>query len=232
MQNNKIIIDNLIRCIKKGENISPFLFLSESKELLSSKIIEIALELLNHFNIPKNYLFNLEDNWEKIKISQIKEFFTPLSLSTPYKFQIFFIENISRMTLWSSNSCLKLLEEPWKTNIIFLSDTSESMILDTILSRVQIKKIWGQSISKRDNFYLSIISSYIKDKSPEILSYFFRNKLEKEDYVRFLDNLIIYYKENLVFINYLDEINEDINMISTNNVNAKWIIDKWLLKIK
>jgi len=232
MQNNKIIIDNLIRCIKKGESISPFLFLSENKELLSSKITEIAWEILEYFNIPKNYLFNLEDNGEKIKISQIKEFFTPLNLSTPYKFQIFFIENISRMTIWTSNSCLKLLEEPWKTNIIFLSDTSESMILDTILSRVQIKKIWGQSISKRDEFYLSIISSYIKEKSPEILSYFFRNKLEKEDYIRFLDNLIIYSKENLVFIDYLDEINEDINMISTNNVNSKWVVDKWLLKIK
>ncbi len=136
------------------------------------------------------------------------------------------------MTLWAANSCLKLLEEPGKTNIIFLSDTSESMILDTILSRVQIQKIWWQSISKKDDFYLSIISSYIKEKSPEVLSYFFRNKLEKEDYIRFLDNLIIYSKENLVFIDYLEEINDDINMIYTNNVNAKWVVDKWLLRIK
>jgi len=99
MQKNKIIIDNLILKIKKGEEISPFLFLSENKDLLYSRIKEISFELFNYFNIPKNYLFTLEDNSEKIKISQVKEFFMPLNLSTPYKIQIFFIENISRMTL-------------------------------------------------------------------------------------------------------------------------------------
>jgi len=66
-----------------------------------------------------------------------------------------------------------------------------------------------------------MISSYVNDNSPEILSYFFRNKLEKEDYIRFLENLVLYAKENLIFIDFLDEINDDLNMIATNNVNAK-----------
>ncbi|MBT3728717.1 hypothetical protein HOF65_02010 [bacterium] len=76
-----------------------------------------------------------------------------------------------------------------------------------------------------------MINSYICDKNPEILSYYFRNKLEKQDYLNFLENLILYSKENLAFIDYLSEIDEDINAIKQNNVNAKYVIDKWLLKI-
>jgi hypothetical protein len=76
-----------------------------------------------------------------------------------------------------------------------------------------------------------MIRNYINEKNPEILSYYFRNKLEKQDYINFLENLIIYSKENLVFINYLTEIDEDINAIKQNNVNAKYIVDKWLLRL-
>jgi hypothetical protein len=46
-----------------------------------------------------------------------------------------------------------------------------------------------------------------------------------------LENLIIYSKKNLVFTDYLDEILEDITVVKTNNVNAKFIVDKWILKI-
>jgi len=231
MQQNKIILDNLIPKIEKGEEISPFLFLSPNKELLSLEVNNLALDLLKYFNIPSNYLFTLKDKGEKIKISEIKEFLLPMLLSTPYKIQIFFIENISAMTIGAANSSLKRFEEPWKTNIIFLSDSSQGNILDTVLSRVQIQNLWWYWASKRDEFYLSIISSYLKDNSEEIISYFFRNKLEKQDYIKFLENLIIYAKENFVFIDYLDEVNDDINMISTNNVNAKYVVDKWILRI-
>jgi len=76
-----------------------------------------------------------------------------------------------------------------------------------------------------------MLESYIKEKNTEILSYYFRNKLEKEEYINFLENLIIYAKENLVFIDFLSEIDEDINAIKQNNVNAKYVVDKWLLRI-
>jgi hypothetical protein len=76
-----------------------------------------------------------------------------------------------------------------------------------------------------------LIKNYIEKKDTEIISYYFRNKLEKEEYISFLDNLIIYSKNNLVLIKYLSEIDEDINAIKQNNVNAKYIVDKWLMRI-
>ena len=229
---NNPIVEKITSKIERGDNISPFLFLGSNMELLNADVKTIALEVLKYFEIPSTYLFTLEDNWEKIKISEVKRFFEQANLNTPYKVQIFFIENLWRMTISAANSCLKVFEEPWKTNIIFWSNVSESMVIDTILSRMQVVSLWKAITNKKDEFYFSMISSYVNDNSPEILSYFFRNKLEKEDYIRFLENLVLYAKENLIFIDFLDEINDDLNMIATNNVNAKWVVDKWLLKIK
>jgi hypothetical protein len=43
--------------------------------------------------------------------------------------------------------------------------------------------------------------------------------------------LILYAKEHLVFIDILSEIDDDLNAIKQNNVNAKYVVDKWLLTI-
>ena len=189
---NNPIVEKITSKIERGDNISPFLFLGSNMELLNADVKTIALEVLKYFEIPSTYLFTLEDNWEKIKISEVKRFFEQANLNTPYKVQIFFIENLWRMTISAANSCLKVFEEPWKTNIIFWSNVSESMVIDTILSRMQVVSLWKAITNKKDEFYFSMISSYVNDNSPEILSYFFRNKLEKEDYIRFLENLVLY----------------------------------------
>jgi len=228
---NKNILENIIWQVNKGDKKSPFLFLGKNTDLLNSDVKNLWLELLKHFNIPSSYLYTFEDNGEKIKIKDISKFIELSNSKPPYKFQIFLIENISRLTISAWNSLLKFFEEPDVTNIIFLTNNSESWILDTILSRVQTFDLWWITKIKKDEFLYSLIKNYINKKDTEILSYYFRNKLEKEEYISLLENLIIYSKENLVFINYLTEINEDINAIKQNNVVAKYIVDKWLLKL-
>jgi len=228
---NKNILENIIWQVNKGDKKSPFLFLGKNPDLLNSDVKNLWLELLKHFNIPSSYLYTFEDNGEKIKIKDISKFIELSNSKPPYKFQIFLIENISRFTIPAWNSLLKFFEEPDVTNIIFLTNNSESWILDTILSRVQTFDLWWITKIKKDEFLYSLIKNYINKKDTEILSYYFRNKLEKEEYISLLENLIIYSKENLVFINYLTEINEDINAIKQNNVVAKYIVDKWLLKL-
>jgi len=48
--------------IKKGEELSPFLFIGQNTEILNSKVEEIILELFSEFEIPKVNLIKLEDN--------------------------------------------------------------------------------------------------------------------------------------------------------------------------
>jgi len=228
---NKSIIENIIWQINKGDKKSPFLFLGKNPDLLNSDVKNLWLDLLKYFKIPSSYLYTFEDNWEKIKIKDMKSFVEFSNSKPPYKFQIFLIENISRFTISAWNSLLKFFEEPDITNVIFLTNNSESWILDTILSRVQTFDLWWQTKIKKDEFIYSLINNYITKKDTEILSYYFRNKLEKEEYISILENLIIYFKNNLIFINYLTEINDDINAIKQNNVVAKYVVDKWLIKI-
>ncbi len=226
------LLSDLIFQIEKGEDISPFLFLWQGLELVNSEVKSLWFELLSHYDIPKTYFSVLEDSWEKLKVSEVKRFFDNANLVSSYRFQIFFVENISRLTMSAWNSLLKLLEEPWTSNLIFLSNASESLVLDTILSRVQTKNISGARVEKRSEFFQNMLWEYIKNNSPEILSYFFRNKLEKTEYTNFLENLIIYSRENMKYIDRLEEINDDLNMVWLNNVNPRWVVDKWLVLIK
>jgi len=109
-------MDNIISKIKeklnKGEEVSPFLFTGKNLEIINEKVISLAKDLLKEFQIPNVYLYVLKDNSEIIKVKEIKEFMSYSNSKPPFKFQIFFIENISRLNIASSNSLLKILEEP------------------------------------------------------------------------------------------------------------------------
>lgn len=229
MKNN--FIKKVIEKIKIGEANSPILFSAKNLELLNKEVENISYNLLKEFWVPNINLFVLKDNWEKIKIEEIKKFLELWNSTTSYAFQIFFIENISRMTLQASNSCLKFFEEPWNKNIIFLTNKGEAWVIDTILSRVQFVDLWWAFIEAKDDFFYSMIESYL-NWNKDLINYFFKNKLEKSEYLRFLQTLIVYIKQSLVFINFLDELEDDINSLANNNVNPRWLVDKWILKLK
>jgi hypothetical protein len=47
----------------------------------------------------------------------------------------------------------------------------------------------------------------------------------------FLENLVKYARQNFCFIEFLNELENDINWIKQNNLNARFIVDKWLIKL-
>jgi len=71
--------------------------------------------------------------------------------------------------LESANSCLKFLEEPSIGNIIFLTNTSESQILETILSRVQTINIFSSVKSEKNEFFYSLIDDFVSKKNTSLL---------------------------------------------------------------
>ncbi|MCP4523847.1 MAG: hypothetical protein GY828_06555 [Candidatus Gracilibacteria bacterium] len=229
--NHNNIINNITETINKAETLSPCLFLGENIELLNANVFQIAQELLDNFNIPHTYIYTLGDNGEKIKIAEIKSFTQPSNSLPGFPFQIFIIENISRLTLQSANSCLKFFEEPGKHNIIFLTNQSESGILDTILSRVQIIKIGGKKQETENPFFQSLIQEISKNNKKQSLNYFYNSKLEKEEYIHFLENIILFAKKHFCFIDSLEQIESDIQNIKQNNVNPRYVIDKYILTL-
>ena len=229
--NNNLFVDNFIWKISKNIIPSPFLFLGSNLELLNKNIEKTSKELLLKFDIPDVNLFVLRDNSERIKLSTIKDFFRQSTIKTPYKFQIFLIENISRMTLQSANSCLKIFEEPWNWNIIFMTNKSESWILDTILSRAQIENLQVNSDQMDKQLFINRIDWYILHKNLDLISYFFSSKLEKFEYISFLNTLLNHWKSKLLFLDFLEDLSGYTYSIELNNVNVRYIVDKYILKI-
>lgn len=230
------IIDKITYNIKNKKEQSPFLFLWSNNEILDAKVFEISEALLKEFWIPKSYIYKIEDNNEKIKIQEIKEFLEPSNSKTQFDFQIFIIENIWRLTLKSSNRLLKFLEEPGLQNIVFLTNSNQSNILNTILSRVQIINLSLNNLPKENEFYQSLLYDYFfKDKKWKIniFSYFYKNNLEKTDYISFLENTVLFFRKNnqLKPPKIFNELDLDISSIQNNNVNAKYIVDKFLINL-
>lgn len=64
------------------------------------------------------------------------------------------------------------------------------------------------------------------------MKYFFQDKkIEKQEYIDFLQTFLLYIKENLVYTDLIEQISESILLIEKNNVLPKYEIDKLLLKI-
>ncbi len=230
MQNN--IIDTIINKIDKKEEIAPFLFLWSPINRINNEVEKLSFELSEKLWINKNYIFSFKDEENKIKVKDIKEFLEKVFITPSFKAQIFIIENISRMTEESANSCLKVFEEPPLWNIIFLTSESESSILETILSRCTIINLKKQDDNIKSEFYYTMIDDYIRWINHTLASYIFKEKLEKDDYINILRNIIFYLKEKLIFIDLIEFINDDINWIQKNNLLPKYVVDKYILKLK
>ncbi|MDD5770268.1 MAG: hypothetical protein PHE25_04810 [Candidatus Gracilibacteria bacterium] len=228
----ELIFNELKQKIKSSDIIQPILFLGENLELLNSQIDNLIKKLFIEFEVDKNCLYKLVDNKEKVKISQIREFSSKSLVKSNFKFQIFFIENISRLNIESFNSCLKFLEEPGKGNIIFLTNNTESSIPETILSRVKIINLFLKKDFLRNDFFYNLIDNFVSKKDTNLFKYFFDDKkISKEDYINFLYNFTYYIKEKLICIDLLEQIEESLNLIQKNNVLPKYEIDKLLLKL-
>lgn len=229
--NKDEILSMIKQKIENNTNFQPILFLWENK-LLEPTLEYIISNLFSYFEVDKNSIYKLLDDWNSLKISNVREFVLKWNVKSSYRFQIFVIENIQRLTLESSNSLLKFLEEPWVWNIIFLTSNSSSMILDTILSRVLSIDLRWNKVFEKNEFYLNLIDDYINKKNANLLKYFFDDKkLEKTDYITFFENFIYYIKTNLVYTDLLENIEESINLINKNNVLPKYEIDKILIKL-
>lgn len=232
MFDRKNIIELIEKSIKNNEEISPFLFTASDLEKLNYEIWNFIEDIFLHFQQDKNNLFKLVDDKESIKVKDIRNYLERAFIKTDSLFQIFFIENIARLTEESWNAMLKFLEEPGIWNIVFLTNSWENKILETILSRVRHINAENSLLPVFDEKYYMYLENFYFEKDFYIFSYFYREKLEKEDYVLFLKTFIYFIEKNLVLWEYLDEIYDTLDQILSRPIVAKYHVDKILLKLK
>ena len=225
------IKNQIVKHLDEKEEISPFLVVWLNTELLHEKLEIFIQSLFQEYSVDKNSIFKIQDAWWTIKIEEVKKLTSQANKKSGYLFQVFIIENISRLTLKAWNALLKFLEEPWNWNIIFLTNMWENNIIDTILSRVQVVQITQEKKRNIDEEYYSLIDYFAKWSPKPLTAYIFKQKLEKDDYIRFLETLLTYGNQNFVFLEFLNIIEDSINMILHNNVLPKYLVDKIILSI-
>lgn len=215
--------------ITKGEEISPFLFVSKNITEAETYSQSLALELCAEYGVDKNFIFHLQSvEDESLKIEQVRDFLQLTNRKSSFLFQIFIIHDISRLTLQSANAMLKFLEEPGVGNIVFLTNQGEGGVLDTILSRVQVYPLWDTQKRLYSEQMYQMIESLITEKDPEIFSYFYGAEVTRGLAWEFLYTLLEVGKHHHLSDSVFQELEEDITGLEKNNLLPKYIVDKYL----
>jgi len=217
---------------QKGEK-SPFLFLYSNSELFHAQLESQLQNIIVELWADRESIYRLSESPENLKTSEVKTFISQWDVKARFGVQIFCIENIARMTPGAQNACLKFFEEPGEGNIIILTAPSEAWVLETILSRVQVHDMRELHAGNTRNtaFYRGMIENHIQKVSDELVRYFFAGKYEKEEYIDFLYGLVEYIQKKQTMTHLLDEIHEDIWGILKNNLQAKYVVDKYIMKL-
>jgi DNA polymerase III delta prime subunit len=228
MQKNKV--SSFLRdALQKGEEITPFLFVSKDLVRANTFASALAWDITKEYGVDKNYIFSLRVDEESLKIEQIKNFLQLAHRKSSFAFQIFIIEGISRLTLQSANAMLKFLEEPWLWNIVFLTNESEGGVLDTILSRVKVIPLWSDEESVHDEVLYTRIKRLVEEKDVALISHFYSTEITKPIAKLFLEHILLYLKKTLLWWNILKEIDDDIQWLEKNNLLPKYIVDKYII---
>ena len=221
----------ILNKIEKWEQIAPFLFVWTNIEQLSVEIFEIIRQIYTHLWVPKQEFHSLSLSQETIKILDVRKFLEKTYQKPGHACQVFIIEDISRLTLSSSNALLKFLEEPWVWNIVFLTSKSKSNILETLLSRVQVVEHISQSKPQSNDAIVHMIHEYARENNPRLLEYYFSQNLEKADAHTFLYSLYEYIEKSSQKTQFLENIEQDLKWLKNNNFTPKFIVDSYITRL-
>jgi len=224
------IFTKLTSLVEKQTSFAPMLFVG-NPDYTREHVHELAEKICDAFQVSRHQIHTFSQP-ETIKIAELRAFFQASFLRPGERFSIFIIENIDTATLQALNSVLKIFEEPWEGNMIFLTARETGNIPETILSRVQVVEVKTDIILEKNSFFENMIHAHCTKNDTEIFSYFFASKnIEKEEYLLFLDTLFSYFSTRGVPY-LLEEITRAKGNICNHNGVPKYEVDRILLLLQ
>ncbi|MBZ9577787.1 DNA polymerase III subunit [Patescibacteria group bacterium] len=190
--------------LKKSAELGklPHALLFYGQEGLGKKAlaIEFSKFLIGKISPPDFIL--IESEGKEIQIAQIRELIGKLSFK-PYlaDFKIAVLNNAHLMTQEAQNCFLKFLEEPKGKTILILVTAYPSLLLPTIISRVQKVRFFptkGFEVENNEEF----ISDLIKISESDLVSRFqYAKDISTENLKEILDTWLRYFRR--IFISRL-----------------------------
>lgn len=214
--------------LAKSQNVPHAILFSGPEKIGKKEIaIEFSKELLDGDINTDFFLLSPEDNI--IKIEELRNLQEKLSLK-PYnhKFKIGIIDDVHLMRKEVQNAFLKTLEEPRGNSILILITSFPSMLLGTILSRVQEIKF---SLVPRDDIEKYLIKLGAKEEQAKEISLISSGQIGKAiEYFKNPEKLEIFNEaikdiSSLARVDYYQRFNYAKKIAELDNIDE--IMDIW-----
>lgn len=145
-------------------------------------------------------IFNVNTAGEKIKVGEIKDMISSVSIKSLTGRKIYFVHRADLMTADAQNKLLKTLEEPPEGVTIFLGVANESGLLDTVKSRC--RKVY-MDIFDRETVYDALIALNCDGESAAIAAACCEGQLGKARRIAFSHEYTEYYSDALSLLENL-----------------------------
>lgn len=204
----------------------PIILVSNKKSQITKEIKKI----LKKENISDNKFFEFLPDGTIIKIEQIREIikFVKNLSNTKTAIAIYDFDTAKEET---QNTFLKTLEEKNINCQFILVVSNVSLLLPTIISRSNVKKVVDESLIEKVKDEVDLLSG---DYYQDLKQY---DSLTKEKVILVLDKLLIHFRNELKLNkkielkNIIKKIFETRKLIIKNNINPQLAIDHVLYSI-
>lgn len=224
----KILLDNFV----SWTSIQPIL-LNEEKlasivNYLNNSYLSDIEEIRQNI-IPNLFLFETED--KTFKVEKAREIVEKSTIKSSFEFNIFVIREVDKLSIWASNSLLKVLEDIPPRLIFILTTSAKENLLDTIKSR--ILDFWSNSIQFEISSETQIaIDEFFLWNKTSFISMLFWEKIERHEYIAILEYILTKINHNPKYSQDIyEKIITWISSIYSSNVNPKYILDSIVLDI-
>lgn len=178
------------------------------------------------------FIFANEDG-ESIKIEQTRSIIEQAAMRSSGEYNIFIIEAIDTLTPQAANSLLKVFEDI-PPGLLFLLTTSsgQEKMLPTLVSRVIFVASNSRDFPLNPAILSLIDGTFDADDRMGLMSYLYREKLDKDVYLAILialQNRVV--AGSITNPEVIKKIENGIISIHSSNANPRWIVDNVVLSL-
>lgn len=204
----------------------PLLLVSDDK-----KQIKKYLKTIEH---EDDLFFEITPLTGEYSVNEIKEVIKETKTYFRQR-RIYIFQNFQLSSIEAQNAFLKVLEEPPHQVQFILTTNNPDSILPTIRSRTKIINLGKKPDLELDKYIETSLSSLIKEKKLNILSDGKFISKTKEDGLKILDQIILFFKNRLTTDKnsplILKEILKKKSLMESNNLNPQLTVDHILIFI-
>jgi DNA polymerase III gamma/tau subunit len=202
----------------------PLMLITDDKKQIKKYLKTITKE--------GDLFFEITPLTSEYSINEVKEVIKETKIYFKQK-RIYLFPNFHLSSLEAQNTFLKVLEEPASNVQFILTTNNPNSMLSTIRSRAKIINLENKPVLELEKDIETALITLIEEKKLNILSDLKFLAKTKDEGLKILDQIILFFKERLSTDRYspliLKEILKKKSLMESNNLNPQLTIDHILI---